>query len=304
MDRGVDDRGPAGLGRVGIWTHYLDILPAPAAREAVRELEELGYGALWIPDTVTRDPLVASGLWLSAGERIAVATGIASIWGRDAQSMASAHRTLSEAYPGRFLLGLGVSHQPLVEGVRGHTYERPLATMRAYLEAMDRAILLSPAPEQPPRRVLAALRPRMLELSAELAGGAHPYNTTPEHTARARQIVGDAALLIPEQAVVLERDPEVARTCARDHLSRYLGLPNYENGWRWMGFTDDDFTEGGSDRLVDAVVACGDTDAIVSRVQAHVDAGADHVAVQVIGSNVLDDPRPRWRELAPALTGD
>jgi probable F420-dependent oxidoreductase len=209
---------------------------------------------------------------------------------------------VSEAYPGRFILGLGVSHQPLVEGLRGHNYERPLATMRAYLESMDKAVVLAPASSAPQVRVLAALRPRMLELSGESAQGAHPYNTTPEHTARAREILGEGPLLLPEQAIVVESDPTTARTHAREHLSRYLGLPNYENGWRWLGFSDDDFADGGSDRLVDAVVAWGDTDAIVARLRAHLDAGADHVAVQVLGSGLLDDPRPRWRELAPALT--
>jgi probable F420-dependent oxidoreductase len=291
------------LGRVGIWTHYLDLLRAGEAQDAVAELDDLGYAAVWIPETVTRDPLVASALFLGASERIVVGTGIASIWGRDAQAMAASHRTLSEAYPGRFILGLGVSHQVLVETVRGHTYDKPLTAMREYLEGMDRAIVLSPEPAEPAVRVLAALRPKMLELSASHAQGAHPYNTTPEHTAQARAVLGAGALLLPEQAVVLDPDPTSARAKGREHLSRYLGLPNYENAWRFLGLGDDDFADGGSDRLVDAVVAWGDVDAIVARVDAHLEAGADHVAVQLLLGGIADDPRPQWRELASALTG-
>jgi probable F420-dependent oxidoreductase len=290
------------LGAVGIWTHYLDMLGADQATEAVAELESLGYGSVWIPETVTRDPLIAATLFLAGTQSIVLGTGIANIWGRDAQAMASGHRTISEAFPGRFILGLGVSHQVLVESVRGHAYERPLSAMRDYLAAMDRAVLLSPAPAEDPVRVLAALRPKMLELSASAAQGAHPYNMDPGHTERARELIGPDALLIPEQAVVLDPDPTTARAAGRDHLSRYLGLPNYENGWRTIGFDDADFADGGSDRLVDAVVAWGDEDAVVARVQAHLDAGADHVAVQVIMPSIVGDPRPVWRALAGALT--
>ncbi len=292
---------PMDLGRVGIWTFYLDQLPAVAAQEAARELEEMGYGAVWLPETFTREAMTNAGLLLAGTSRLAVATGIASIWARTAPATAAARATLDEAYPGRFVLGLGVSHQPMVEGVHHQTYARPRAAMAAYLQAMDEALVLVPQPSQPGRRVLAALGPRMLALAARAADGAHPYNATPEHTAEAREVLGAGKLLCPEQAVVLDSDPSSARAAARAHLSLYLGLPNYAGNWRRLGFGDDDLADGGSDRLVDSIVAWGDVDSVRDRVMAHLDAGADHVAVQVVMPAITDDPRPVWRELAPAL---
>jgi probable F420-dependent oxidoreductase len=289
------------LGRIGIWTGTLDLQPVPAAQEAVGELERLGYGAVWIPETVTREALTNSALLLAGGERIVVATGIANIWGRDALTMASAHRTVTSAYPDRFLLGLGVSHQPLVEGVRGHDYSKPLTTMRTYLEAMDAAPYLAAPPPSDPVRVLAALRPKMLELSKTHAAGAHPYFVPPEHTARARETLGTGPMLLPEQAVLLETDPSRAREIGRKHTRIYVGLPNYANNLRTLGFGDDDFADGGSDRLVDAIVAWGDMDAVTSRVRAHLDAGADHVCIQVLGEDPRAMPMDAWRELAGAL---
>ena len=289
------------LGPVGIWTFALDLQPVARAREVAAELEELGYGAVWVPDAVGRDPLVHAALLLGGTSRISIGTGIAQIYGRDPMTMTGGWKTISEAFPGRFVLGLGVSHQPMVEGLRGQTYGPPLTAMREYLERMDTAMYVAAEPTEPPRRVLAALGPKMLALAADRADGAHPYNVPPEHTARAREILGPAKLLAPEQAVVLETDPVEARRIGRGHLAIYLDLPNYMNNLRRFGITDDDIAEGGSDRLVDTLVAWGDVDAIRARVRAHLDAGADHVAVQVLTPDRGTLPLDEWRELAPVL---
>jgi probable F420-dependent oxidoreductase len=204
-------------------------------------------------------------------------------------------QSLSEAFPNRFLLGLGVSHQPLVEGLFRGSYGPPLTAMREYLDAMDASYYAAPAPPEQPQRVLAALGPKMLELARDKTDGAHPYLITPEHTALAREILGAGRILAPEQKVVLETDPDAARAIARQTLAVYVpGLPNYVNNLRRLGFTDDDLQDPPSDRLVDGVVAWGDVDAITARVQAHRDGGADHVAVQVLGDDterVLRDTR-------------
>ena len=289
------------VGTVGLWTFQLDLQPANAAKEAAAEIEELGYRSLWLPEAVGREPFVNSALLLSATTELVVATGIASVWARDAQAMASGQLTLNEAFPGRFLLGLGVSHQPMVDLIRGHKYDKPLTKMREYLEAMDKVFYVSPRSDQEPRRVLAALGPKMLELAAATALGAHPYFVPVEHTAFARKILGEGPMLLPEQAVVLSTDASVARAAARAHLSTYLGLQNYTNNLRRFGWGDDDLADGGSDKLVDAIVAWGDEGAIAARVQAHLDAGADHVCVQVIGTDAAALPMPEWRALAPAL---
>jgi probable F420-dependent oxidoreductase len=289
------------LGRVGIWTFALDLQPVARAREVAAELEELGYSAIWIPDAVGRDPLVHAALLLGGTNRIAVGTGIAQIYGRDPMTMTGGWKTISEAFPGRFVLGLGVSHQPMVEGLRGQIYLPPLTAMREYLERMDTAMYVAAEPAEPPRRVLAALGPKMLALAAERADGAHPYNVPPDHTSRAREILGPAKLLAPEQAVLLETDPAEARRIARTHVAIYLDLPNYMNNLRRFGITDDDIADGGSDRLVDMLVAWGDMDAVRARVQAHLDAGADHVAVQVLTPERGTLPLDAWRKLALAL---
>jgi probable F420-dependent oxidoreductase len=217
--------------------------------------------------------------------------------------MTAAQLTLSEAYPDRFLLGLGVSHARLVEGIRGHQYERPFAVMRRYLDGMDEAARAYRAIKPPglPPRVLAALGPRMLALAAERARGAHPYLVTPDYTAKARSTLGSGRWLLPEQAVVLETEPDRARTIARRHISRYLDLPNYTNNWRRLGFTDDDFLGHGSDRLVDALVAWGDVEAVKARVKEHLEAGADHVCVQVFDAEPHSLPLRQWRKLAIAM---
>jgi probable F420-dependent oxidoreductase len=286
---------------IGIWTAQLDYQPAAKAREAAAELEQLGFGAIWFPESVGREALTNAALLLGATSRIVIATGIANIYARDAVTMAAGQKTLAEAYPGRFLLGLGVSHIPLVEQVRGHKYGKPVASMRAYLAGMDRAPYRAVPPSVSPMRVLAALGPKMLRLAAEQAGGAHPYFVTPEHTARAREILGSDRLLAVEQAVVLETDSTKAREIARAHTSRYLTLPNYVNNLRRLGFADEDVVDGGSDRLVDAIVAWGDMTAVIGRIRAHQSAGADHVCVQVLPPDPQALPMSLWREVASAL---
>jgi probable F420-dependent oxidoreductase len=289
------------LGPIGIWTAQLDYQPAAKAREAAAELEQLGFGAIWFPESTGREALTNAALLLSATSRIVIATGIANIYARDPVTVAAGQQTLAEAYPRRFLLGLGVSHIPLVEQVRGHSYGKPVASMRAYLDGMDRAPYRAVPPSVSPIRVLAALGPQMLQLAAERAGGAHPYFVPPEHTARAREILGSDRLLAVEQAVVLETDAAKAREIARAHTSRYLALPNYVNNLRRLGFGDADVVDAGSDRLVDAIVAWGDMTAVINRVRAHQSAGADHVCVQVLPRDPQALPIPQWREVASAL---
>jgi len=289
------------LGPIGIWTGQFENHAAKIVQEAVFELEELGYGAIWFGEAFGREAFTHAGLLLGATHRIVVATGIANIYARDPLAMSAGQKTLAEAYPDRFLLGLGVSHAPLVEGFRGHSYEKPIPTMRAYLDAMDQAPFRSAPPPSNPLRVLAALRPKMLELAVQKADGAHPYNVTPEHTARARNILGSGKLLCPEQAVILETDPSKARKIGRDFLDLYLKLPNYTNNFLWLGFNEDDFRNGGSDRLIDAIIAWGDLNAIQKRIREHHAAGADHVCIQVLTSDPHLLPRAEWRQLASAL---
>ncbi len=288
------------IGRVGIWT-FLDLLPAAEAQEAAAEVEELGYGALWIPEALGREAFTSAGLLLAGTGVIPIATGIANIWARDAMAMAAGQKTLAEAYPDRFLLGIGVSHAPMVEALRGHRYARPLSAMRAYLDAMDAAPFMAAGPARPPERVLGALHPKMLALAAARAAGAHPYFVPPEHTVRARAILGPDKLLAPEQAVVLETDATTARQIARVHTATYLNLPNYVRNLESLGFGAADFADGGSDRLVDAIVAWGTVEAVAARVRAHHDAGADHVCLQVLDLDPRRPPRRQWRVLAEAL---
>ena len=289
------------VGRVGIWTAQLDLHPAARAREAAAELDELGFGALWIPEAVGREPISHAAVLLDATERMVVASGVANIFSRLPGVAAAAQRLLADASDGRFLLGLGVSHAAMVEGMLGQAWDKPVERMRDYLDAMDDAFTVSPAPAADPPRVLAALGPRMLELAATRAWGAHTYFVPVEHTAEARGHLGDGPMLLVEQAVVLASDPDVARGTARKHMSIYLTLPNYVNNLRRRGWGDDDLAQGGSDALVDALVAWGDTDAVAARVAAHHDAGADHVCVQVIRPDATALPLDEWRELAPAL---
>jgi probable F420-dependent oxidoreductase len=231
-----------------------------------------------------------------------VATGIANIWARDALASAAGQLALGEAYPDRFILGIGVSHKPLLD-VRGEDYRKPLAFMRDYLESMDHGydVYRAVPPQTRPPRLLAALGPKMLELAGERADGAHSYFVPPEHTADAREILGAGKLLVPEQVVVLETDPSVAREIARRHTTSYLRLPNYTSNLQRYGFEPEEFADGGNDRLVDTICVWGTVDAIAERVRAHLDAGADHVAVQVLVGDRHGLPRREWAELAPTL---
>jgi len=289
------------LGRVGLWTFQLDLQPMAQAQAAMVELESLGFGTVWVPEAVGREPFANASLLLAGGTTIKVATGIASIHARTAMTMQAGWKTVSEAYPGRFLLGLGVSHQPMVEGVHGHAYDKPYSTMVSYLDAMDRGMYFAAAPTEAPQRVLAALGPKMLRLSAERGVGAHPYFVPVEHTPVAREALGPDALLAPEQAVVLETDPAVARQIARTHMATYLRLPNYTNNLKRLGWTDDDIADGGTDALVDAIVAWGTLEQVVERVRTHLAAGANHVAIQLLPADPRALPMAGWRELATAL---
>jgi probable F420-dependent oxidoreductase len=284
---------------LGVWT-WLDAMSAPQAADFASQLEQWGYSALWVPEAIGRDPFALLGYLGARTEKLILATGIANIYARDPMTMRAIHKTVAELTGGRFLLGIGVSHAHLVSSVRGHEYGKPVATMRAYLEAMSGALYQGPQPEQDAPILLAALRQNMLRLSAEKASGAHPYFVPPEHTARAREILGPDPLLCPEQMVLLETDPTKARQIARQNIAIYAGLPNYQNNLKWIGFEDADFENGCSDKLVDAIVAWGDEKAIADRIAAHRDAGADHVCIQAFRSDGKPGPDLRILEaLAP-----
>jgi probable F420-dependent oxidoreductase len=254
-------------------------------------VEAWGYGALWIPESVGREVFSASAWLLANTNHLIVASGIANIYARDALSAAAAQNGLNERSAGRFLLGLDVSHIPLVEGVPQHQYGKPVTTMGAYPQAMAAAPYRSVPAAVTPKTFLAALGPKMLELSAKRAAGAHPYNVPPEHTTMTRALLGMGKLLCVEQAAILETDPAKARAAARRFLSIYLGLPNYVNNSRRLGFADMDFSVGGSDRLVDTLVVWGGETAIRARIEQHWQASADHVCVKAIGPGGLPDER-------------
>ncbi|MFE0804840.1 LLM class F420-dependent oxidoreductase [Streptomyces sp. NPDC058812] len=279
------------VGRYGVWSAQLrsEDPPGGAERaEAAAELEQLGYGALWLGgNTAARHaaPLI------EATSRIVVGTSIQSIWEHEASAAAASFAELEVSHPGRFVLGLGVSHGPRVEG-----YSRPYSTMVGYLDDLDKAGM--PAGH----RLLAALGPKMLELSRDRAAGAIPYLVTPEHTAQARERLGEGPLLAPEFKVVLDSDPARARATARAYLAMYLELPNYTKNFLNLGFTDADVAGGGSDRLIDAVFAWGDEATIRARIDAFHDAGADHVALQLVEDDMTRLPREGWRRLASLLT--
>ena len=280
---------------VGVWSPELRLHPDRGeVADAAAELEQAGYSALWYPGGDVRAAFNTASELLRATRSVMAATGILSVWVADPELVAAERAELNDAYDGRFLLGLGVSHAPLVGSDR---YKRPLEKMRTFLESLDAAA----PPVLPEERALAALGPKMLELARERSLGAHPYLVTPEHTRIAREAVGPEKLVTTEQAVVLETDPDRARSLARGHLEIYLQLPNYTNNLRRLGFGDDDLGGGGSDRLVDALVAWGNVDAIRAKVDAQRAAGADHVAIQVVTSDPAQLPREQWRRLAAAL---
>jgi probable F420-dependent oxidoreductase len=278
------------LKKLGVWAS-IDSLPAAETAALAKRVEAWGYGALWIPEALGREVFSSSAWLLANTTTLVVASGIANIYARDAFSAASAQKGLNEQSGGRFLLGLGVSHIPLVEGLRNHQYGKPVATMRSYLQTMGGAQYGSVAPAATPKTVLAALGPKMLELARDSADGAHPYNVPPEHTRRARDILGPGKLLCVEQGAILETNPARARAAARRFLSLYLGLPNYVDNWRRLGFSDADFSGEGSDRLIDSVIVWGDEKTIRARLEEHWQAGADHVCVQAIGQSELPDER-------------
>jgi probable F420-dependent oxidoreductase len=288
------------LGPVGAWSFDVERFAADDARAHARDLEALNVPVLWIPESLgSKEVFAHASLLLAATKRLIIATGIANIWARDPVAMANGQRTLCDAYPGRFLLGVGVSHAPIVKMRSMTDWARPVAHMREYLDAMDKAPFTGKAVETP--RVLAALGPRMLELSAERSLGAHSYFVPVEHTTLARKELGAGPLLAVEQAAVLSTDPAIARATARRHMKRYLELDNYANNLRRLGWADSDIANGGSDAIVDAVCVWGDAAAIKKRVEDHLARGADHVAIQVIRVDLGAPISQEWRTLAPAL---
>ncbi len=277
---------PAFPATVGVWWTS-DTRPITEVQRAATELEGLGYGSLWFGEAAGKEALTQSGALLAATRRLRVGTGIANIHARDAMAAESGGRTLVAQYPERFLLGLGVSHAPLVQH-RSGTYEKPLTTMRDYLARMDQVSdKIEPGVGRAPR-LLAALGPKMLELSATAADGAHTYLVTPKHTADAREAIGPDKTLVVEQGIAATTDRETALRRAHAHLDMYSVLPNYRNNWLREGFTEDDLVRGGSDRLAEALVAWGRTEDIVGRVREHLDAGADHVHVLVLARVAKD----------------
>jgi probable F420-dependent oxidoreductase len=289
------------IGKLGVWA-FLDELSGPEAAAFARRVEDWGYGTLWLPEAMGRDSFTFICYLAAHTEKLVFATGIANIYARDAMSMNALRNTLAELFPNRFVLGMGVSHAPLVADIRGHDYGKPVSTMRSYLEAMDSAPFLSAPPQEPAPIVLAALRQNMLKLSAEQTQGAHPYFVPPEHTARAREVLGPQAWLCPEQMVLLETDAATARGIARKHMATYLNLPNYRNNLKELGFVDNDFEDGGSNKLVDAIVAWGDEGSIRKRLQAHWDAGANHVCIQPFTNDGARRPDERLLQLLAPLS--
>lgn len=287
-------------GSVGAWSGRLQRRSTGEATEVVNELDDLGYGAVWMPESpYGKNALTFAAVLLGASTRITVATGIAIVWARDPVAMMNAGRTLGDAHPGRFVLGVGISHESTAE-LRGHSYRRPVAAMSRYLEQMrDAGFDGHPVSWSPPILV-AALGPRMLDVAARLGDGAHPFLSTPAHTGSARQLLGPERLLAVEQGVVLLEDLDAARFAARGNLERFLAWPNYRRHFQRMGFGEDDCAGGGSDRLVDALYALGDEEAVTRRVDAHLAAGADHVCLQVVAEDD-DQELSGFRRLAPAL---
>jgi probable F420-dependent oxidoreductase len=302
----MTDGARSELGRVGIWTFAFEAQPAGRVRESAAELEELGYGAIWYGEAFGRDAVGQAWLLLAATQRITIASGIANIAFRDPIATATATRALGEAFPGRYVLGLGghrvddTIHE--YDGYPLPARGRAVSTMRAYLDSMNAVPAHGPVPDPAPRQVLAALGPRMLQLAAERTWGAHPYFVPVEHTERARLLMGPDAFLGVEQAVVLDTDLGRAREVGAAHVADYLAIaPHQEANLRRLGFGDEDLVGGPSRRLIDAIVAYGDVEAIRRRVRQHLDAGADHVCLQVLSADPAALPEHEWRELAPAL---
>jgi probable F420-dependent oxidoreductase len=288
------------LGKAGVFLGSIALLPAAEMRRAVGEIEAMGFDAIWIGEAAGREPFAASAIVLAATQRIRVATGIANIWARDATAMANGARTLAEAWPDRFILGIGVSHATLVNS-RGHHYDKPLTAMREYLDLMEKAQYRAPQPSQPAPIVLAALGPKMLELAKERTSGAHPYFVPVEHTRQARSILGPDRVLAPEHAVVFASDRASARKTGDTYMRTYLGLPNYRQNLERLGWGGTDLEGTGSDRLFDSVVAWGDDRTIADKVLEHRAAGADQVVVNLVTPRPAVAPVGELRRLAPLL---
>ncbi|MFT7219049.1 MAG: putative F420-dependent oxidoreductase [Candidatus Azotimanducaceae bacterium] len=271
------------LGKLGIW-YFFDGLSAKDTATAAKRIESLGYGTLWMPETVGKNPMVVASWLLANTETLNLATGIVNIYHREPGVTMAAQKSLAEQSGGRFLLGMGVSHKPMVEGVRGLQYGPPVATMRTYIERMAASPYSGYRPAEEPPLVIAALGPKMLELAATECTGAHPYFSSPDHTKMARDIMGPEAWLCVEQKVILESDPTKARELARPVAKIYHKLPNYRNNWLRMGLSEDDI-DNLSDRFIDTTFAWGDTDAIHRRINEHMDAGATHVCIQPVNTN-------------------
>jgi probable F420-dependent oxidoreductase len=282
------------LGQLGVWSPT-DAMTAAEAIALAQEVEKLGYSALWYPESRGHEAFSLGAMLLANTDTLILATGIANIYARDPLTAKQGQHTLNKFSGGRFLLGLGVSHVPIVEGLRGHSYGKPVATMRAYLEGMANGAAMAPKLDETPPTVIAALGPNMTRLGREKANGVHPYNITPEQTALAREIVGPEAWVCSEQKVILETSAGTARAAGRANIERYMSLPNYVNNWRRMGFTDDDLSGGGSDRFIDAMYVWGDEGAIRKRIQEHLDAGATHVCIQPVRTDGA--PKPDMRAL-------
>lgn len=283
------------LGELGVW-YFTDGMSSSDAASAAKRIEDLGYSALWLPETVGRNPFVHASWLLANTTSLVVATGIANIYHREPGVTLAAQLTLAEQSNDRFLLGLGVSHKPLVEGLRGLNYGKPVSTMRNYLQKMKASPYTAPRTTEPPKTVIAALGPKMLELAATEVDGAHPYFTSPSHTKMARDIMGPDAWLCVEQKVIMETDSEKARAAARRAASTYQALPNYRNNWLRMGLNESDIDGSGSDKFIDTTFAWGDKEAIQERIHEHMQAGANHVCVQPIRSDG-NIQQPDWDAL-------
>ena len=271
------------FGNLGVW-FFFDGLSSPDSAEAAQRIESLGYSILWIPETVGKNPMVLASWLLANTKKLIVATGIANIYHREPGVTLSAQQSLAEQSNNRFLLGLGVSHKPIVEGVRGLKYGPPVATMRKYLEDMEASPYTGVSGSEVPPTVIAALGPKMLALASEKTKGAHPYFSSPDHTLLARKIMGDKAWLCVEQKVILEKDPILARNLARPVVQIYQSLPNYRNNWLRMGLTEDDI-DTLSDKFIDTTFAWGSAKDINTRIEEHIEAGANHVCIQPINPN-------------------
>lgn len=283
------------LSGIGIWSAQLRYGDAAQAADAAAELEDLGYTALWIPDV--GGPVMDSVQnLLTATKTVTIATGILNLWMHTPEDVAAAHARLTAAHGRRFLLGIGVSHAPLIDSKAPGTYRKPLAATAAFLDGLDSAA----QPVAAEDRALAALGPKMLRLAADRSRGAHPYLINPDHTATARDVLGAGPLLLPEQTAVLSEDADEARGIAREWLRSYLAMPNYANNLRRSGFSDEDIASV-SDRLVDSIVVWGDEQTVLRRVEEHRAAGADHVCVQMLGSDPSALPLDQWRRLAAAI---